>query len=177
MGNFNRDNNSGGRSFQKRSFGGGRDGGRPEMHKAICSKCGKDCELPFRPTGERPVFCRDCFSKNDRDDSRGGSRRDDRGGARPSFNKFENRGSSPSNEQLDAINSKLDKILKLLNPNVESNQSTRKEIVSEIPEDLPKKIAKKKLTKKATKVSIESTTEPAAAEVIEPETPSETPTE
>lgn len=41
-------------------------GGRP-MHKAVCSKCGKDCEVPFKPTGEKPVFCNDCF-KSQRDD-------------------------------------------------------------------------------------------------------------
>lgn len=34
--------------------------------QAVCSKCGKECELPFRPTGDRPVYCRDCFSaRND----------------------------------------------------------------------------------------------------------------
>lgn len=45
--------------------GGGRDfGGRPrEFFKAICSECQKECEVPFKPSGDRPVFCRDCFSK------------------------------------------------------------------------------------------------------------------
>jgi CxxC-x17-CxxC domain-containing protein len=32
------------------------------MHQATCATCGKSCEVPFRPTGERPVYCRDCFS-------------------------------------------------------------------------------------------------------------------
>jgi CxxC-x17-CxxC domain-containing protein len=32
-----------------------------EMHKATCSSCGKECEVPFKPTEGRPVFCRDCF--------------------------------------------------------------------------------------------------------------------
>ena len=41
---------------------GGRDGGRPAMmHKATCSNCGKDCQLPFRPNGNRAVFCSTCF--------------------------------------------------------------------------------------------------------------------
>jgi len=31
------------------------------MHKAVCSECGKDCEVPFKPTGDKPVFCSDCF--------------------------------------------------------------------------------------------------------------------
>ncbi len=35
-----------------------------EMHKAICSKCKKECEVPFKPTEGRDVFCKDCFSKD-----------------------------------------------------------------------------------------------------------------
>jgi len=34
-----------------------------EMHKAVCSECGKDCEVPFKPTEGKPVFCRECFAK------------------------------------------------------------------------------------------------------------------
>ena len=33
------------------------------LHKVICSDCKKECEVPFRPTGDRPVYCKDCFSK------------------------------------------------------------------------------------------------------------------
>ena len=40
--------------------------------QAICSQCGKECELPFKPSGDRPVYCRDCFSaRNDSGPSRG----------------------------------------------------------------------------------------------------------
>lgn len=80
MGDFNRGKRPGGRSFgggsrggfggnrggfggNRGGFGGGRDGGRPQMHKAICSECGNECELPFRPSGDRPVFCSTCFDK------------------------------------------------------------------------------------------------------------------
>ncbi len=35
-----------------------------EKHKAICSDCKKECEVPFKPTEGRPVYCRDCFSKH-----------------------------------------------------------------------------------------------------------------
>jgi CxxC-x17-CxxC domain-containing protein len=43
----------------------GRAQGRREriLHKAICSDCHKDCEIPFKPTGERPVYCKQCFSR------------------------------------------------------------------------------------------------------------------
>ncbi len=35
-----------------------------EMHAVTCSECGKQTEVPFRPSGDRPVYCRDCFSQN-----------------------------------------------------------------------------------------------------------------
>lgn len=34
-----------------------------EMHKAICSKCKKECTVPFKPTEGKPVFCKDCYVK------------------------------------------------------------------------------------------------------------------
>ncbi len=41
----------------------GFDRGSREMHKSVCAGCGKECEVPFRPTGERPVYCRECWVK------------------------------------------------------------------------------------------------------------------
>ncbi len=26
------------------------------MHSAVCDDCGKRCEVPFRPTGDKPIF-------------------------------------------------------------------------------------------------------------------------
>ncbi len=43
--------------------GGGFDRGPREMHKAISADCKKECEVPFKPSGDRPVYCRECFSK------------------------------------------------------------------------------------------------------------------
>lgn len=37
------------------------DRGPREMHDAVCARCGKDTQVPFRPTGTRPVYCSDCF--------------------------------------------------------------------------------------------------------------------
>ena len=34
-----------------------------EMHKATCADCGKECEVPFKPDEDRPVYCKDCFQK------------------------------------------------------------------------------------------------------------------
>lgn len=33
-------------------------------YAAICCTCGKETQLPFKPTGEKPVYCSDCFSKH-----------------------------------------------------------------------------------------------------------------
>ena len=35
-----------------------------EMHKAVCADCGKECEVPFKPSGDRPVYCRECYQKH-----------------------------------------------------------------------------------------------------------------
>ena len=44
--------------------GGGYGGGGPrEMHKATCADCKKECEVPFKPREDRPVYCKECFSK------------------------------------------------------------------------------------------------------------------
>ncbi|MEM0008144.1 MAG: CxxC-x17-CxxC domain-containing protein [Candidatus Bathyarchaeia archaeon] len=34
-----------------------------EMHKAVCSDCGQECEVPFVPDPSRPVHCRECWMK------------------------------------------------------------------------------------------------------------------
>ncbi|MEW5996270.1 MAG: CxxC-x17-CxxC domain-containing protein [Candidatus Micrarchaeota archaeon] len=41
-------------------------GDRPdrEMHDAVCSDCGQSCQVPFKPTEGRPVYCRECFRKH-----------------------------------------------------------------------------------------------------------------
>lgn len=63
--------NRGGRRF---GGGGGFGGGRSEMHQATCADCGKSCEVPFRPSGTKPVYCSNCFKSKDKDN--GGSSRD-----------------------------------------------------------------------------------------------------
>lgn len=45
-------------SGPRRSFGGPR-----EMHKATCSECGKECEVPFKPVEGKPVYCKECYMK------------------------------------------------------------------------------------------------------------------
>lgn len=60
-GGFNRGGggfNRGGGGFRRRFNDGPR-----EMHPAKCSECGKDCEVPFKPTEGKPVYCKECFTK------------------------------------------------------------------------------------------------------------------
>ena len=59
-----------------------------EMTKVTCSSCGVKCEVPFKPTSAKPVYCDDCFAKKD--------------------------SSKPSKQDFDKINEKLDKIMKAL---------------------------------------------------------------
>ena len=47
----------------ERGEGGGGGGGSRQMHSVICAECGQTAEVPFEPRGDRPVYCRDCFSK------------------------------------------------------------------------------------------------------------------
>ena len=63
------------------------------MHTVTCAKCGEQCEVPFRPTGGKPVYCSNCFRKSDG---------------------YEPKSADPSKSELDQINKKLDKIMKAL---------------------------------------------------------------
>ena len=63
-------------------YGGNSYGGERaprQMTQVTCSSCGKETEVPFVPSGDRPVYCSDCFAQqggNSRSGGRsGGSRR------------------------------------------------------------------------------------------------------
>ena len=62
----------------------GRD--KIERTKVTCSECKSECEVPFKPTSNKPIYCDDCFAKKP----------------------------SKSSKDFDIINEKLDKILKTL---------------------------------------------------------------
>lgn len=127
MGNFQGGGNRGG------GFRGGNSGGRPSygggnrggdrgpvtMHKATCDECHKSCEVPFRPSGDKPVYCNDCFSSKRGNDDRGS--RKDFGGDRAPRREFSDRPAqtfakpaAPSvdmSKQLGDISAKLDRLL------------------------------------------------------------------
>ena len=35
-----------------------------EEFEVVCAECGVQTTVPFKPTGQRPVKCRDCFQKD-----------------------------------------------------------------------------------------------------------------
>ena len=41
--------------------GGGYSRQQREMFPAVCATCGKDTTVPFQPSGDKPVYCRECF--------------------------------------------------------------------------------------------------------------------
>ena len=34
-----------------------------QLYNITCSACGKQAQVPFKPSGDRPVYCRDCYMK------------------------------------------------------------------------------------------------------------------
>jgi len=129
---------------------GGRDRGRDrrterhEMHEAVCDKCGKDCEVPFKPTQGKPIYCDDCFKDKSRE-----------AGSRSEVGKPKN------NETFDQLHKKLDRILKILEepilgkdaeeeqPEEKKSKSIEKEEPKlEYAESIEKKKPKKKKAKK-----------------------------
>ena len=36
---------------------------RRQMFPVVCAECGKETEVPFEPSQDRPVYCSDCYRK------------------------------------------------------------------------------------------------------------------
>ena len=60
MGQFGRSSGGSGGFRRNNNF----SQGPREMHKAICSDCKNDCEVPFKPTEGKPVYCKECYGKH-----------------------------------------------------------------------------------------------------------------
>lgn len=170
--------------FGKPRFNGGGDRGgfRPsfnrdnrgegeerEMFDATCASCGKACQVPFRPSGDRPIFCKDCFARENGDE-RGGDRggRDGRrefGGRdrrdAPRTDVIRRDDSAPRaggndsriddlKRNLEQMSSKLDKLVDLM-----SSMALSKAVKDVAPtkgEDAPKKAEKIAKAEKTGKV-------------------------
>jgi CxxC-x17-CxxC domain-containing protein len=55
----------GGGSSSYGSYGSSYGGDRPrrEMFSATCSSCGQEAQVPFQPSGDKPVYCSNCFEQ------------------------------------------------------------------------------------------------------------------
>lgn len=103
--------------FANKGFSRGGDRGfggdtRPvQLFSATCAQCRKACEVPFRPNGEKPVFCRDCF---------GGKKDTGRDFApaprsTPSYaSKPTDTGMDDLKRQIEGMNKKLDALVQLV---------------------------------------------------------------
>lgn len=52
-------------SYASGGNGGGYGGGmraERQMYPAVCDECGRETMVPFQPTGNKPVYCSDCFA-------------------------------------------------------------------------------------------------------------------
>jgi CxxC-x17-CxxC domain-containing protein len=115
------------------------------MYPAICDSCGKRCEVPFRPTSGKPIYCDDCFRKN--------------GGNKQRFDgREEHKGKDQFKEQIGALNAKLDKIIRILEvaggPKTfkeEKNNKTKKKTKKKIIPKKQKRTIKKNKAKKPVK--------------------------
>ncbi len=118
---------SSGKSFGRPSFDRPNFGDRPKF-QAVCDKCGKKCEVPFRPTGEKPIYCNDCFGHGDAGKSRH---------------------ADSSGDQLASINAKLDKLIAALLPAAAKPAEEKKIIAAPIEVKVAKEEIKLKKEKKA----------------------------
>jgi CxxC-x17-CxxC domain-containing protein len=54
------------RAARKQQRNSGRDNAQREMFPAVCAECGKSTTVPFKPTSDKPVYCKDCYQARGR---------------------------------------------------------------------------------------------------------------
>lgn len=115
-----------------------KDFGAPKtMYKAICSDCGSKTEVPFKPSGDRPVLCNNCFSQQRDGDYH--QNRDTRNTPKNNYHHSEKRESftrtlDPSEglikkmqRDIDALHSKIDVMMTLMSSQIK-DVSTEKRV-------------------------------------------------
>jgi len=141
---------------------GRRDRGPVTMHQAVCAQCGKTCEVPFRPTEGKPVYCSVCFGmKKDAENKRGGDRFPQKNFSnyktypKSDFGSNDSKGSnSELNKQLEALNAKMAKLIKIVEAITNVKPLVAKEKVKKVAKKAPVvkvKKAAKKVSKKGKK--------------------------
>lgn len=171
MNNFKRQGGFGGgkKSFGRPSYGGdrgykggaGKGFGRPlEMFQATCAACGRSCEVPFRPNGKKPVYCKECFAENGGPAS---EPRNDRYAEKkpfapsaPTLRPEPHREIGEMKRQIETLGRKLDKVIALLGDKVPAEKEVKAEeaerpvfpVASNMPPERDDKPVSKKAAKK-----------------------------
>ncbi len=105
----------------------------PELHDAICSHCGKETKVPFKPDGKRPVYCKKCRKKMDSDkkksdEEEGNQKKGGGGQTEKTEDDSQKKGSSPQEKKESSPQTEeyvsLDNLPQ--QEPAESNQSRRK---------------------------------------------------
>jgi CxxC-x17-CxxC domain-containing protein len=109
------------------------------LYDAVCDQCGKNCQVPFRPSGNKPVYCSDCFEqrggKEGRSDRSGSQRRSfDREDQTRLQNNTNDAATIKLTEKIGVLNNKLDTIISIL------STSEAKKIEPEKKVKKPKKL-------------------------------------
>jgi len=122
------------------------------MHDAICDECGRNCQVPFRPSGDKPIYCSDCFEKKGGRESNRPSWRDsgnrnfdDRDRGRPSQGNISDPNTSRLVEKIEILNTKLETIIKLLSSAGEKKSAKAKGKKEKNKKSKPKKRTKTKV--------------------------------
>ena len=133
----------------------------------------KNCEVPFRPSGEKPVYCSDCFRKEEnggggreqRSSFGGGRDRErsfDRSSERQSYLKSPFADNEGLKKQLSEMNSKLDRLINAIegmsktkffapvaSPKVEAKSEAKVFKKPEVKTESLSKVSKKEVSKKS----------------------------
>jgi CxxC-x17-CxxC domain-containing protein len=116
------DSRPAGRPASRSRFGASARPSRGEAFQkfdALCSNCGKKCQVPFRPDGTKPVYCKDCFgiprdAMAKKQKTFGGQARS-LGSIRPATSSApEGKSIGDLTRQIAAMNTKIDTMLKIL---------------------------------------------------------------
>jgi CxxC-x17-CxxC domain-containing protein len=146
------------KDFKK--FGGGRGGFDRDktMFTAICASCGASCQVPFKPNGKKPVYCKNCFGGQEHRPSEFKPSFDRKSfGGRDTYRAPESRTADRSDQlqrQIEALGSKLDKVIDLIKGMKVPSAPMAPAAVEVMPGEMkkaPKKPAKKVAKKTAKK--------------------------
>jgi CxxC-x17-CxxC domain-containing protein len=146
-GGFNKRDDRGGRG----GFGGKPSFGRPsrdfdgprEMFRTTCTECGNSCEVPFRPSGDKPVLCNDCFGSSKSFGGDNFPQQTRRGGDRPE------RSEAKPDPRISELQSSVETLTAKIDTLIQTLTAQPKKVTVEEVVEVKKPAAKKAATKKA----------------------------